>query len=670
MLLKSVSFKDYCLYAGEHTFDLAPRRDSSQEKVQTKPVVLFGGKNGAGKTTLLDALRLGLYGKQSFEGTISEASYKEELKSRIHISRDGIHKPQNAKIAIEFDIASHGQTASYKIDRNWELKNDKIEERLRVFKDGLLLDETETKHWPTFIAEIVPERLSQLFFFDGEKIKNIAEDISSNQSIATSIKSLLGLDIVERLKADLQIYLSTRVKVTKAKDAHKELKIAQEELSQTKVEISKLNQKRSENETTLIGHQNEIRRLKSRLNELGSDFAKNQTDNEEKSDAIKSTLKDLESEMRAQTEQCLAFALCPKLAGRLLGKLEEEEKAKKLLNFAKESSHIHRSIKDQLLKLSNLEASNLEAFENILNETFSAYQTNEENNLEIIHDLPLKTVGKIAQTLEASPQIAVNRVVESYEKYNQAQEDLLNTQRKLEKAPKQELLKPTVDQLTELGKIEGKLEAKKAQYESEEKVLANRKAEIERRISKANAQISLLEKDNQKVSYVTKLSKALCEYEDEITKLKIASLELAVAECFNSIIRKSNFAKSVTVDPETFETNLYDRHNNLIPRSDLSSGEKQIFAIAMLWGLAKTSGRPLPVVIDTPLGRLDSEHRKNLINNYFPEAAHQVIMLSTDTEVDQDLYKDLEPHLSHCFHLVYDAETGRTKAENNYFWKE
>ena len=162
----------------------------------------------------------------------------------------------------------------------------------------------------------------------------------------------------------------------------------------------------------------------------------------------------------------------------------------------------------------------------------------------------------------------------------------------------------------------------------------------------------------------------MCEYEEEITKVKIASLELAVAECFNSIIRKSNFAKRVSVDPETFETNLYDRHDNLIPRSDLSSGEKQIFAIAMLWGLAKTSGRPLPVVIDTPLGRLDSEHRKNLINNYFPEAAHQVIMLSTDTEVDQVLYKDLEPHLSHCFHLIYDADTGRTRAENNYFWKE
>ncbi|HAE11544.1 MAG TPA: hypothetical protein DCG39_07870, partial [Opitutae bacterium] len=95
MLLKSVGFRDYCLYAGEQTFDLAPRSLGGGEG--KRPVVLFGGKNGAGKTTLLDALRLGLYGKQSFEGNISEAQYREELKSRIHIPRNGAQPPSGSK---------------------------------------------------------------------------------------------------------------------------------------------------------------------------------------------------------------------------------------------------------------------------------------------------------------------------------------------------------------------------------------------------------------------------------------------------------------------------------------------------------------------------------------------------------------------------------------------
>lgn len=212
MLLKSVSFKDYCLYAGEQTFSLSPQKND-QEHNAKKPVVLFGGKNGAGKTTLLDALRLGLYGKQSFEGTISDAQYKEELKSRIHIPRNGSERPTSSKVSIEFDLSSQGETNSYRIERTWQLKEEKIEERLRVSKNEHLLDEIDSQHWPSFISEIVPERLSQLFFFDGEKIKNIAEDVTSNQSIATSIRTLLGLDVVERLKTDLGIFIRDRKSV-------------------------------------------------------------------------------------------------------------------------------------------------------------------------------------------------------------------------------------------------------------------------------------------------------------------------------------------------------------------------------------------------------------------------------------------------------------------------
>ena len=237
MLLKSVSFKDYCLYAGEQKFQLAPNGKNGDKK----PVVLFGGKNGAGKTTLLDALRLGLYGKQSFEGTISETEYKDELRFRIHIPRNGTEAPRGAKISIEFDLASQGQTNSYRIERIWDLKEEKIDERLRVTKDERLLDEIDTQHWPTFIAEIVPERLSQLFFFDGEKIKNIADDVTSNQSIASSIRTLLGLDVVDRLKTDLGIFLARRVKVQEAEEASQRLKDAHKQIEEVNEKISKIN---------------------------------------------------------------------------------------------------------------------------------------------------------------------------------------------------------------------------------------------------------------------------------------------------------------------------------------------------------------------------------------------------------------------------------------------
>jgi DNA sulfur modification protein DndD len=99
----------------------------------------------------------------------------------------------------------------------------------------------------------------------------------------------------------------------------------------------------------------------------------------------------------------------------------------------------------------------------------------------------------------------------------------------------------------------------------------------------------------------------------------------------------------------------------------LSAGEKQVYAIAMLWALARTSGRALPMIIDTPLARLDSEHRAAIVERYLPAASHQVIVLSTDTEVDRTLLEKLMPAVSHTFRLEYDSKLGSTAAVPGYF---
>jgi DNA sulfur modification protein DndD len=102
----------------------------------------------------------------------------------------------------------------------------------------------------------------------------------------------------------------------------------------------------------------------------------------------------------------------------------------------------------------------------------------------------------------------------------------------------------------------------------------------------------------------------------------------------------------------------------------LSAGDKQIYAISMLWALGKTSGRPLPIVIDTPLARLDSDHRRLLVEHYFPLASHQVIILSTDTEVDQDYFEQLKPSVARAYHLDYDQTQSSTLIKQGYFWRE
>jgi DNA sulfur modification protein DndD len=105
----------------------------------------------------------------------------------------------------------------------------------------------------------------------------------------------------------------------------------------------------------------------------------------------------------------------------------------------------------------------------------------------------------------------------------------------------------------------------------------------------------------------------------------------------------------------------------MLPFDRLSAGEKQLLATSLLWGLARASGRPVPTIIDTPLGRLDSSHRRHLIERYFPNASHQVLLLSTDEEIAGPYYTALKPFITRTYILAHNDESGQTNIEPGYF---
>ena len=110
-----------------------------------------------------------------------------------------------------------------------------------------------------------------------------------------------------------------------------------------------------------------------------------------------------------------------------------------------------------------------------------------------------------------------------------------------------------------------------------------------------------------------------------------------------------------------------DENEDVIPRDQLSEGEKQLFATSILWSLAKTSGRSLPFIIDTPLARLDLDHRDNLVDEFFPAASHQVIILSTDTEITKPYYEKLLPYIARSYSMEYDDKMRCSKISDHYF---
>ena len=166
------------------------------------------------------------------------------------------------------------------------------------------------------------------------------------------------------------------------------------------------------------------------------------------------------------------------------------------------------------------------------------------------------------------------------------------------------------------------------------------------------------------------IASVLNQFIVRLRKNKVHLLQEKTFEMYRLLSSRSGLIKDITIDDKTYEVRITDRNGHEIRKSALSAGEKEVFAVSLLWGLAQTSEIKLPIIIDTPLSRLDSTHRDNIVNNYFPNAGEQVIILSTDTEIDNNYYRSLKPRLSGAGSLEFDQRQELTTFRHGYFWEK
>jgi len=157
------------------------------------------------------------------------------------------------------------------------------------------------------------------------------------------------------------------------------------------------------------------------------------------------------------------------------------------------------------------------------------------------------------------------------------------------------------------------------------------------------------------------VQKTLDEFIERLKIKKIHLLERYLLDAVGILMHKRRLIEGVRVDPETFEVTLFGKDEKTLPKDMLSEGEKQMFAMAVLWALAKTSGRPLPFIIDTPLARLDEGHRTNIVERFFPAASHQIMIFSTDKEIENGDYQKLKPHVARAYAMEYLEDEGSTR---------
>jgi DNA sulfur modification protein DndD len=209
--------------------------------------------------------------------------------------------------------------------------------------------------------------------------------------------------------------------------------------------------------------------------------------------------------------------------------------------------------------------------------------------------------------------------------------------RKLSMVPEEDAIAPLEAERTELEQRLNALAQEKYRLEGErtrlDAEIDRKEASLTRRIESVT-RCQLEKEDLRRVKeHSHRAQEALQRFREKVVERHIAVIQAHVLASFQYLVRKKSLVSLIRIDSRSFEIELRDSEWNLVRPDRLSAGERQVLAVSLLWGLAKASRRPLPAVIDTPLGRLDSSHRRHLVERYFPHASHQVLLLSTDEEI-------------------------------------
>ena len=657
MIFERIMLHNFGLYGGRHEIELEP---PSPEQ----PVVLFGGLNGAGKTTLLDAIHLVLYGKRARCSNRGSLAYHDFLRECVHIAVD---QRTGAALELTFRVRSDGEDQTFRVHRSWAVKGKALRERVEVVTNGRL-DTVMTDRWDEEVERFLPQGIAHLFLFDGEKIENLADLENSTELLTSAIHSLLGLDLVEQLGADLTA-LERKKRLAMRPDADRA------KIQQLNAELEKLKSRQGQVRQRAAAAQTVVDAKALDLTKLDRRFRRQGGNAFEQREALEIRRKQLERELRDRDDELREFAhsSTPLLLVRsLLAETAGQAKAEAHLKQARLLDGVLAARDESalaLLTLQRVKAPTVRKLAKFLERDRRARRPSDDTREflgiepEAEESLQLLLSGGLDDSHAALSRLLGRR--------QELTEDLTDADRKLAAVPDEEAIRGLIEARREaqasleqaVGVIraeEAELERLSAEREQFETVIT---AEIEKAVSAdfEREDISRL------LAHSAKARQTLDRFRQAVLARHVDRIQLLVLESFRSLLRKQGLIRGLLIDPATLQLTLLGRDDQALDPNRLSAGERQLFAVSLLWGLARAAGRPLPTVIDTPLGRLDSKHRKHLVDRYFPHASHQVLLLSTDEEIDERHHRSLEESVGRSYRLVFDDESGSTRAEPGYF---
>lgn len=652
MIINKIQLTNIGAYRGINNMDFSPNGDRN--------VVLIGGENGAGKTTLLNAIKLGLFGSYGYGFKSESTGYYKRVTSILN--QQAIKKKENNfRIVIEFTLIEGFEKTNYKLYRFWKFTNTSLKESIDIVSNGKQLSEYERELFQSRLKEIMPPQLLDLCLFDGEEISRIVNEDLLSSYLKTLSRVVFNLDLFDTLESDLENYSNQTLDIKKMEASEQEL--------------YRLNKKERELRDQLIATTEKLKALSDKKNELEDEYTRLKNDFEthgglkkaERDENIK-MIHNLEASRKQNLDKIREFVstLLPfYLSKELL-------KATRLQIQEEESLQLYKQLDKKLTD--NSLSTILQTINGAANEKTSKLL--KEQLLDVMK--PKNNILQVHGASFSESSLIENMFKKIVGDHDQACLEAIedNKSKLLELQSLREKLKinDTTNEFSEmilgmentqqmLNMLETEMDETKIKVEEERKELDVTFSAIDK------IQSTLRDSDKTKSSFLEsqKIIALSRRFREIQLKKKLQQVQIESSSMLKRILRKHNYVASIHISPETYDVVLLDSNREPIEKTTLSAGEKQILLLSIIWAIFKCSGRKVPFIFDTLLGRLDKTHKAAILKEFIPNSGRQAIILSTDTEIDEAHFNILKKFVAKEYMLDFNVERKETNIINQYF---
>ena len=634
------------------------------DKIGNRNITLIGGLNGRGKTTLHDAVLIALYGKQALKYIQEkEKSYDKLLAD--HINNHATDEETFVAVTLVLEDGTE-----IRIKRSWRSKGKRIDQQTVVEKNGNI-DKYLGDNWNYYIEEILPFGIARFFFFNNEKITQLADD-SSFEQIKSSIKAAIGVSTIEKTIDHIDEVIRRKEAALKSFETSE----LNQEYQDVEQEITRIDQRleeaqREKNKLELHCQKLAIQ-METKENEFwssGGDLSRNRDAIKAEMNRISDVVEQIQQEiLQLASNPATPLALCKDLVAQSYN--EEQEQLKNDVRRHTDTI-VNESYQRVITRLdsSQIPPQILDLVKSIINDELVGHVSKavKENRISMSPVSLMLYEKLISEFFPGITQKILNLIASS-----ESQEaGYMNLEAHLGDADDKTLAMQLYETLKSIEKEKAVADNEfQKKIDSIESMKRQREILVGKRIRliKGMAEKENTNDDNMRIiKYAAMSIEALTEFKKRLQKEKVGRLSKTASDCFQTLVEKQSLAQRIDIDPETLNVTIIGADGNELLKNQLSAGEQQMFAVAIVWALALSSGYKAPVIVDTPMARLDSSHRTNFVMKYLPAASSQVMVLSTDEEIYGRYLDMIRDNVVDYFTLLYREDERCTSIVHGYF---